>query len=279
MKYNVPEQYIRKLKLKRYSESTIRTYCSMFSRFLKSFPDRDPNYIKPEEIKIYLLQQIDENSISSGFQNQLINSIKFYYEKVLNHPREIYYLERPKKERKLPAVLSLDEVQRIIKHIKNIKHRAIISTIYSGGLRISELINLRITDIDSKRMQIRVSDSKGKKDRITLLSANILELLREYYIEYKPKLWLFEGPDNKQYSKSSIQEIFKRAKNKARIKKHATVHTLRHSFATHLLERGTDLRYIQELLGHRSPNTTQIYTHVSNRSLNIIKSPFDDLII
>ncbi|MFC2118960.1 tyrosine-type recombinase/integrase, partial [Bacteroidota bacterium] len=158
--------------------------------------------------------------------------------------------------------------------------RAIISTIYSGGLRISELINLKITDIDSKRMQIRVRNSKGNKDRITLLSPNILDLLREYYNNYKPKLWLFEGPGGKKpYSKRSIQEIFKKAKSKTRIKKHATVHTLRHSFATHLLEKGTDLRYIQVLLGHHSSKTTQIYTHVSNRSLNIIKSPFDDLII
>ncbi len=218
---------------------------------------------------------IDKNDIGTSYQNQLINAIKFYYEHVLKRPRQVYYLERPKKEKRLPGVLSLNEVQCLLGKIRNTKHFAIISLIYSSGLRISELINLKISDIDSNRMHVRVVQSKGKKDRMTLLSEKMLNLLREYFKEYKPKYWLFEGQTGGKYSKSSIQKIFQRAKAKAGIRKYATIHTLRHSFATHLLEAGTDLRYIQELLGHGSSKTTEIYTHVSTRKLSGIRSPFD----
>jgi integrase/recombinase XerD len=177
----------------------------------------------------------------------------------------------------LPSVLSEEEVFRLLKQVDNLKHKTALSIIYSAGLRIGELINLKINDIDSARGQIRILQGKGKKDRVSLLSTNILKMLREYYKEYRPKEWLFEGQFGGQYSQGSIQEVFRQAKKSAGIRKRATVHTLRHSFATHLLERGTDLRYIQELLGHQSSRTTEIYTHVTEKGFKNIISPFDNL--
>jgi integrase/recombinase XerD len=168
-------------------------------------------------------------------------------------------------------------VQSILKIPTNLKHRAILITIYSAGLRVSETINLKVNDIDSTRMQIRVEQAKGKKDRYTLLSPKTLDILRLYFLEYKPKIWLFEGPSGQPYSDRSVQSILKDAVKKAGILKRVTVHTLRHSFATHLLESGTDLRYIQSLLGHESSRTTEIYTHITTRGFDQIKSPLDSL--
>ena len=174
-------------------------------------------------------------------------------------------------------MLSEEEVTLILNATQNLKHKALLITIYSAGLRISEVINLKIKDIDSQRMQIRVEQGKGKKDRYTLLSAKNLQLLRKYFIEYKPKIWLFEGANGEMYSKKSIQIMLKKAVDKVGIKKHITVHTLRHSFATHLLEAGTDLRYIQSLLGHANSKTTEIYTHITTKGFDQIKSPLDNL--
>ena len=195
----------------------------------------------------------------------------------LVRPRKVYYIERPQKEKFLPEVLSEEEVIKIIKSISNTKHKALIMTIYSGGLRISELINLKVKDIDSDRMQIRISQSKGKKDRYTLLSKKTLITLRQYFKEYKPKEWLFEGESGGQYSTTSVEKILKRALIATGIKKRITVHSLRHSFATHLLESGTDLRYIQNLLGHSSSKTTEIYTHITTKGLDRIVNPLDKL--
>ncbi|MBC7571077.1 MAG: tyrosine-type recombinase/integrase [Spirosoma sp.] len=208
--------------------------------------------------------------------------MKFYCEKVLGGKRKLYTLQRPAKERQLPVVLNSDEITRIFAQLKNLKHRTVLMLIYSAGLRISEAINLKIKDIDSERMQIRVEQSKGKKDRYTLLSQKALLLLRNYYQEYKPVNYLFEGQDSPTYLAKSIQLILKRACEQAGIKKHVTVHTLRHSFATgpthrHLLENGTDLRYIQLLLGHESSKTTEIYTHLTTKGFDQIKSPLDEL--
>jgi integrase/recombinase XerD len=175
----------------------------------------------------------------------------------------------------LPNVLSKEEVLKIIDSTENIKHKTLLALIYSAGLRISEALSMKPKDIDSVRMLIHVKNAKGKKDRYTLLSEKVLTLLREYYLVYKPKEFLFEGQFGGMYSSRSAQIILKHAAKKALIKKTITLHTLRHSFATHLLESGTDLRYIQELLGHSSPKTTMIYTHVSNNSLKKIKNPFD----
>ncbi|HQI05165.1 MAG TPA: site-specific integrase [bacterium] len=270
------EKYTTMLQLKRYSSNTRKSYINAFQNFLVFFSHKKIDDLKKNEIQEYLLSQL-ENGTSSSFQNLQINAIKFYYEKVLGRKREIYDLPRPKKEHKLPAVLSEEEIIKLFKQVSNIKHKAILYLIYSGGLRLSEVVNLKITDIDSKRNLILIRESKGKKDRTTLLSQALLELLRDYYREYKPENYLFEGQKGGQYSVRSVQNIFRMALSKSGIKKHATVHTLRHSFATHLLERGTDLRYIQELLGHANSKTTEIYTHITKKGLDKIVSPLDNL--
>jgi len=179
------------------------------------------------------------------------------------------------KEQTLPTVLSEEEIVAIFNETINIKHKCMLMLAYSAGIRVGELLALKIKDIDSDRMQIRIEQSKGKKDRYTLLSAKILKILRQYYRAYKPKEWLFEGVNGGKYSPRSIQNVLKRAAEAARIKKKVSMHTLRHSFATHLLERGTDLRYIQVLLGHGSSKTTEVYTHVTTKGISQVKSPID----
>ncbi|HNX89865.1 MAG TPA: tyrosine-type recombinase/integrase, partial [Paludibacteraceae bacterium] len=270
-------EMIKTLKLKNYSENTIRTYTMMFSRFMQYYGFRNPETLSDSDIREYLLHLIEKKQVSQSFQNQAINAIKFYYEQVLGRASNTYYVQRPKKEMRLPSVLSEREVASLLSQVRNLKHRAALSLIYSAGLRISELINLSISDIDAKRGQVIIRQGKGRKDRISVLSANILDLLRKYYRRYHPETWLFEGQYGGQYSANSIQTVFRQAKEKAGIMKHATVHTLRHSFATHLLERGTDLRYIQELLGHASTRTTEIYTHITPKGFRKIISPFDNL--
>jgi integrase/recombinase XerD len=273
----VPDEFVKTMKLKDLSIKTIKTYTSMLRLFLNYYKDRRPDDLTDEDIREYLLYAVDKKKVSQSYQNQAINAIKFYYEQVLGRPTRTYYLQRPKHESRLPSVLSEEEVLKILRHIGNLKHQAALSLIYSAGLRVGELINLKLADIDSTRNQIRICQGKGKKDRVSILSPNILDLLRKYYKEYRPKEWVFEGQAGEQYSAGSVQAVFRRAKEDAGIKKNATVHTLRHSFATHLLERGTDLRYIQELLGHRSSRTTEIYTHVTEKGFKNIVSPFDNL--
>lgn len=219
---------------------------------------------------------IETKNISISQQNQRINAIKFYYEKILGKEKQLYNLHRPKKEQKLPKVLSKTEIKRILNASENIKHKCILMLIYSAGLRRSELIDLKISDIDSERMVINICGAKGKKDRLSLLSKNTLALLRIYYKEYKPQIFLFEGQDGEKYSATSVANILKNAARKAGINKIVTPHMLRYSFATHLLEQGTDLRYIQELLGHNSSRTTEIYTHVSKKAIDKIRNPVDE---
>ena len=273
----VPSQYLEKLLRKRYSPNTIKTYMSCMRSFVAEFHDRDLESITTQQINDYILNLIRTRNISSSQQNQRISAIKFYYEQVLGRKKEFYRLSRPKKVKKLPGVLMVEEVELILKQCKNLKHKCILMTLYSGGLRRSELINLKISDIDSQRMLIRITNSKGGKDRYTLLSEKLLKLLRDYYKLYKPKYWLFEGQGGGQYSATSIENIFRKALKQAEIKKHATPHTMRHSFASHLLEQGINLRYIQEILGHSSTKTTEIYTHVCSRQLTKIQNPLDNL--
>lgn len=272
-----PKEYIEKLKELRYSINTLNVYTDLFEEFLNYYSAKKAIEISEEEIIAFLRYLVNERKISTSYQNQSINAIKFYYERVLGGKRKIYLIERPRKENFLPEVLSEDEIAAILKSITNIKHKALIMTIYSGGLRISELINLKVKDIDSDRMQIRVEQSKGKKDRYTLLSKKTLLILLQYFAEYKPKEWLFEGEDGGQYADSSIYNIFHKAIKKVGITKKVSIHSLRHSFATHLLENGTDLRYIQSLLGHSSSKTTEIYTHITNKGFDQIKNPLDKL--
>ncbi len=274
----IPKEYIDKLVIKRYSENTQRTYKVAFLDFINYFKTKELYEITDQDIREYMLYLVEKRKVSSSFQNQVINAIKFYYEKVLGWEKLPYVtIDRPFKEKFLPTVLSEEEVQKLLNNVENLKHKTILLTIYSAGLRISELINLKIKDIDKDRKAIIVKGAKGKKDRYSLLSEKLLFFLHKYYREYKPKEWLFEGQDGGQYSGSSIQSIFREACRKTGIIKKATVHTLRHSFATHLLERGTDLRYIQELLGHGSPKTTQIYTHITHKGMEQVESPLDNL--
>ena len=233
--------------------------------------------ISVEEINNYLLELIRKGNISSSQQNQRINAIKFYYEKVLGREKFYYKIERPKRSNTLPNVLSTAEVKLMIDKTKNIKHKCIISLLYSAGLRRSELINLKLTDILSGQMQIKISNSKGNKDRYVGLSKHLLTLLRQYFLEYKPKEWLIEGQMGGQYSAGSILKTIKASARKAGIRRRVTPHMLRHSFATHHLESGTDLRYIQEFLGHSSSKTTEIYTHVAKTDFNKFKNPLDEL--
>lgn len=272
-----PDCYILKMKELRYGEKTIQTYSSLFEEFINYYYRFDIEKIDEPMIITFLRYLVIERKVSTSYQNQSINAIKFYYERVLSGQRKVYLIDRPRTEKTLPVVLSEEEVGAIIHATTNLKHRAILMTIYSAGLRISEALNLKIQDIDSQRMQIRVEQSKGKKDRYTLLSSKTLDTLRQYYQVYHPKNWLFEGPSGTQYSDRSIQAILKMSVAKTSIKKRVTVHTLRHSFATHLLENGTDLRYIQTLLGHESSKTTEIYTHVTTKGFEQIKSPMDRL--
>lgn len=277
-----PEEYVHKLEERRYSESTIRAYVPLFEEFINHFPQKEIGELGEKEIMEFSRYLVNERKVSSSHQNQAINSIKFYFEKVRGGERKFYHVDRPIREKILPEVLSEEEVSGILKATKNLKHRAILMTIYSAGLRIGELIKLKIKDIDSKRMQIRVEQAKGKKDRYTILSQRTLEILRIYIKQEKPFEYLFEGQKSTKetpvkYSKASISAILNRSVEKVGIPKNVTVHTLRHSFATHLLERGTDLRYIQSLLGHESPKTTQIYTHITTKGFDQIKSPMDNL--
>ncbi len=265
------------LLLMNYSINTRRNYRSDFLRFLNFYEDINPTEISSEQIRQYMLHGIKEEKISASATNGRINAIKFYYEKVLKQARRVYDLPRPKKPSKLPNILSEDEVYRLLAALENVKHRAILYLAYSAGFRISEVVNLKIPDIDSQRMLIHIRNAKGYKDRYVSLSPVLLENLRLYFVKYKPKVYLFEGQAGEAYSVRSIQEVFKNAKQLADIKKPASFHSLRHSFATHLLEAGTDIRYIQEMLGHASIKTTEIYTHVSRKSLGTIESPLDKL--
>jgi integrase/recombinase XerD len=269
--------YADKLKLRRYSENTYRTYGMYFKLFLKAHIHLDPENITDEDIKNYLLSVVTEYNYASKTQNQIINAIKFYYEQVLELVKKEYWIARPRKETKLPRIISEEDVVRLISAANNTKHQCIIAMLYSAGLRRSELLNLKIADVDLDRMQVFVRGAKGKKDRVTLLSVRLAAALESYYLHYKPIYWMFEGRSQSQYSSTSLSKLISRARQKAGIKKTITPHILRHSFATHLLDKGVDIRYIQELLGHNSVSTTEIYTHVSKKDLQLIKSPLDSI--
>lgn len=248
----------------------------MFETFLNYYHDFDPIKLNENDIRNYLGYLV-RGKRSNSYINQSINAIKFYYEVVKGMPNRFYDIERPIKEEKLPIVLSKKEVSSMLSHLPNIKHKCIVSLLYSAGLRLGELLSLKVVDIDSERMLIRVAGAKGNKDRYTILSQYLLNNLRSYYRMYKPKDLLFEGLNGYKYSDTSVRRIVKRAARRSGIKKNVSPHTLRHSFATHLLEDGTDLRYIQTLLGHNSSRTTEIYTHVATNIVKGIKSPLDTL--
>ena len=267
----------QKLILRGYSENTQRTYLQHFKQFLLFYYDSHPVEISEMEIRNYILYLIEKCKLSKSTQNQSINAIKFFYEKVLLQERKVYYLDRPMKDKKLPEVLSQEEVMGVFEALDNIKHRTMLMLIYSAGLRRSEMLGLRIGDVDFNRSVVFIRNAKGHKDRQSVLAQNMVPMLQQYLKEFAPGFWLFEGRAGERYSASSLQQVFKQAAKKAGIKKIVRLHMLRHSFATHLLESGTSTRYIQVLLGHESPKTTEIYAHVSRFALDKIRSPLDQM--
>jgi integrase/recombinase XerD len=272
-----PSIYMNKLVALNYSKSTIANYHKYFSEFVNFFRSNDIDSFERDDIESYIKLVRDSKNVSTQYTHMLINAIKFYYEKVLGRQRERYEITRPQKEFTLPNVMSENEVQQLLKSNDNLKHKCILLLIYSAGLRRSEILNIKISDLSKDRNMLFIRGAKGRKDRYTIFSDKIRGKLRQYYLEYKPKSWLFEGQYGERYSAGSIQKIFDKAKQKAGIQRRVTTHCLRHSFASHLIENGVDIKIIQELMGHNSIKTTEIYAHVVMKKLEKIKSPIDSL--
>jgi len=264
------------LVLKRYSPSTIRSYKLQVKHLLYYYNGERPSEFTKEQIKAFIYHRVSNEHIAERTQNQMINALKYFYEQVLDRKDIFIGMERPKVPKDLPHHLSPSEIRRLIEAVSNLKHKAIVMTMYSAGLRISELVGLKISDIKSEGQYIRVQSGKGKKDRTTLLSPTLLSLLRDYYLIYKPTYYLFEGLEGGQYSKSSIRKILMKAVAKSGVNQ-ATPHTLRHSFATHLVQSGTDIKLVKELLGHNDIRTTEIYLHINPSTLKMINSPLESL--
>lgn len=266
------------LDSRRYPDTTIRTYTSMMETFLKFVAPREASQCTADDLVRMVNDYVLPRGLSYSYQNQLISAVKKFYKEVCSNTIDPGTFSRPRARHKLPNVLSKDEVKRVLAAPMNEKHRVILSLIYGCGLRRSEAIMLEPQDIDRDRMLLSVRQAKGFKDRIVPISAKLVELVDSYLKRYRPVLYLFEGQrQGDRYSAASVEKIFRVACTKAGIRKKITLHGLRHSYATHLLEAGTDLRYIQELLGHKSSKTTEIYTHVTEKSIQKIRSPFDDL--
>jgi len=270
-------QFKEWLQSRRYSPNTVATYMDALKAFLRFYSYKAVAEINNEDVITFNNEFVLKHKLSASYQSQVVNSIKLFFKTIQKTAINVDEIHRPKKPFKLPSVLSLEDVEALLNSLENIKHKTMLALIYSAGLRRSELLNMAVKDLDSKRMMITIRGAKGNKDRMVPFSATILELLREYYKKHTPKTYLFEGQTGDRYSETSLQEIFHQAKDKAKINKSATLHTLRHSYATHLLEGGTNLRYIQEILGHKSPKTTQIYTHVSNEGIGRVASPIEKM--
>ncbi|MDO9580230.1 MAG: tyrosine-type recombinase/integrase [Bacteroidales bacterium] len=263
---------------RRYSDSTVDTYTGMLGQFFRFIKPKLSNEISSDDMVRYVNEYIIPKGLSYTFQNQVISAAKLFFNHFYKIELDVETFKRPRREHRLPNVLSKKEIKSILQAPSNLKHRAMLSLIYACGLRRSELLNLKPVDIDRQRGVLLIRQSKGKKDRIVPISDKIIKLLEEYWISYRTVNWLFGGQvKGSRYSEKSLESVLKQSLMKAGIRKPVTLHWLRHSYATHLLESGTDLRYIQELLGHSSSRTTEIYTHVSTKSLQNIKSPYEDL--
>ena len=265
------------LYIRNYSPRTIASYISSLNNFAEWLIQEKVNQVTDKEVEKYLYHLKKNRNRSISGMKQTVASLKILFTDILKKEIPDSLNIRFRKEEKIPVVLSEEEVAAVIKAVNNLKHKVILMTIYSAGLRLSECLALTVADMDFDRNQIRIRQGKGKKDRQTVLSRTLLSEMKDYLIKFCPKIFLFDGQKDGRYSASSVQAIMKRAVKKSGIKKHATVHTLRHSFATHLLENGTDIRFIQELLGHKRLETTQIYTHISKIAFDRIKSPLDRL--
>lgn len=274
------QRFEHKLIIQRYAPASIRNYKSSINRFfnLAAKKYKIPDDINAEIIEKYILWIVNSKNASQSMQKNELSALSKFFDLVFGIKFNLKHLYPKRQLNSLPKYLSKSEVKKMIDATKNIKHKCIIMLLYSSGLRLSELLKLRLYDIDSNDMIIHVSNSKGNKDRKIMLSKITLENLRNYYQIFKPKEFLFESPKGEQYSSKSVQVIVKKAANSVGIYKQVTPHILRHSFATHLIESGTDIRFVQELLGHQSIKTTQIYTHITDVSKSKIKSPLDDIL-
>ena len=274
------ENYLDKIRLNNYSPHTLKTYEHCLAVYLLycEYVQKDVSKMNKAEIEAFMLRWKKKKNPSASYQNQMINAIKFYYEQVEGRNREVYNITRAKKPKQLPRVISEAAVFAMLKSIRNLKHKSMVSLLYSGGLRMEELLTLRIKDVDFQRKMIFIKGGKGKKDRITLLAHSTQKVLEQYLKLFKPNYWLIENGNRKRYSRTSVGNIIKIAAKQCGISGRVSAHMLRHSFATHLLEQGTDLRYIQKLLGHGSSKTTEIYTHVSKKNLQDIRSPLDKIV-
>lgn len=270
-------RFVEQLQLKGYSPNTMRTYSTEFVQLLKVIKTTKAESLSSEKLRSYFLYCIKTLKLSENTIHSRMNAIKFYYEQVLKRKKVFIEVPRPKKPSTLPKTLSAGDIRKMFAAVENKKHLLILKLCYGMGLRVSEVVNLKIADIDSKRMQVLISRGKGKKDRYAILPNSVLELLRAYYKEYKPTKYLFEGQDGGQYNIRSVQLMFKNTMRKAKIYKKIGVHGLRHSFATHLIEQGTDIRFVQDLLGHNNIKTTMIYTSLTDQTRRKIKSPLDNL--
>lgn len=261
-----------------YSSSTMRTYCGSFIQFMRYFNFKNPEEIKKEEIIGYLASLM-ERGLSASSGHSMVNAVQFYYQQVLEKPDYRFTLPRPKKEKKLPAVLSMEECLSVFRTIDNPKHKLLLLIGYGAGLRVSEIVNLKWSDVLFDEYKIHVKNAKGKKDRMVMLPYSIVHSLKIYKELYKSTIYIFEGQfAGEPYSTGSVQKVMREAIKKSAITKKATVHTLRHSFATHLLENGTDIRYIQQFLGHSNIKTTTIYTHLTKSAVDKIQSPLDRMV-
>ncbi len=272
------QKFKQQLVLKSYSPSTIRTYTNEFAQFLQIIRDIPANEFSVQRIKDYLQYCFEKLQVSENTLHSRMNALKFYYEQVLHKEKFFWEIPRPKKPNQLPKVISKEQIANLINAIENTKHKTMIMLTYACGLRVSEVVSLKVKHIDGERQMIFVERAKGKKDRIVSLSPNMLIMLREYYKHYQPKEYLFEGQfANEHLSERSIQQVIQKAKRKAGIKQDGSMHMLRHSFATHLLDKGIDVTFIQKLLGHNDIKTTLKYLHVTNKDLVHILSPLADI--
>lgn len=271
------KRYTDLLQLKAYSKATLKTYTGAFCQLLRLLGQVPVISLTKAHVQAYLLWLLRKKHYSEANLHTTVNALKFFFEQVEGRGREFYDLPRPKKPQKLPSILAEEELITLIQKTENLKHRALLMTAYSAGLRVSELVSLQIRDVDSKRMLIHVRAGKGKKDRMVPLSQKLLETLRVYFRMYRPRVFLFEAEEGKPYNTHYAQAVLRVAKQKAGIHKKGSIHLLRHSYATHLLESGTDIRYIQTFLGHQSLQTTMRYTHVSRLKIESIQSPLDRL--
>ncbi|MCX8021001.1 MAG: site-specific integrase, partial [Chitinophagaceae bacterium] len=274
---NALKRFEEQLILKSYSPSTIQTYTQEFRSLLKLLKHVPVDSLTPERLRDYFLYVHRKYKIKESAMNTKINAIKFYFEQVLHRNSMFFDNPCPKKPLQLPKVLSKQQIKKILSVVKNPKHLLMLKLCYGMGLRVSEIVNLKIEDIDSDTMRVRIENAKGKKDRYVRLPDSILPELRSYYKTFRPKYWLFEGQYGGKYSIRSVQAVFKTAMQKAKIDKRIGMHGLRHSYATHLIEAGADIRYLKNLLGHHSIKTTLRYTHITDIGALKWKSPLDQL--